>query len=288
MDWTALEAFVAVAERRSFTAAAEALGVSRSVASRRVSSLEEELGVQLLLRSTRHVDTTTAGRRLLGEVGPLLSAVEAAVDGLPEAALEPAGELRITAPADLAQWMLPSVLGGLVARYPALHPVVVVGNRVVDLEREGFDVALRVHMGPPGESRLRARRLGPLVMGLFGAPSYLARRPPPSSLDDLAHHVIVGGSDSLPEAWRRATAVAANDMLLAAALARHGVGLAALPTHLAREAVASGELVRLLPDHEFGRGALHLVFSSARVLPPKLEVFRDAVLAFLEENPLEG
>ena len=142
MDLNHLAVYVAVAEHNSFTRAADILGLPRSAVSRRVAALEEALGVELLIRTTRHVETTSAGRRLLRDVAPLLGQLEAAVHDLPERSAEPAGELRITAPPDLGLWLLPPVLGALTVMHPAVHPVVALSNRVVDLEREGFDVAV--------------------------------------------------------------------------------------------------------------------------------------------------
>lgn len=286
MDLNHLAVFVAVAEHNSFTRAAEALELQRSAVSRRVAALEEELGVELLIRTTRHVEPTSAGRRLLREAGPLLAQLEAVVHQLPERSAEPAGELRITAPPDLGLWLLPPVLGALTAMYPAVHPVVHLSNRVVDLEREGFDVGLRVSMSRLPDSGLKARRLGSMLTGLYGAPSYLALRGTPDSLDALHDHRVVGISGAVPDRLRTASVVSADDMLLASELVKHGVGLGLLPTFLVQEAVEEGTLVPLLPGTCVGVGTLYAVFPGARELPPKSEAFRDAVIAFLEANPL--
>lgn len=286
MDLNLLTVFVAVAEHHSFTQAAEALGMQRSAVSRRVAKLEEELGVQLLIRSTRHVAVSTAGQRLLADVAPLLGRLEAAVHELPEASSEPAGELRITAPADLGLWLLPPVLGALTRRHPALHPIVHLGNRVVDLEREGFDVALRVAMSGLPDSNLKARRLGLIHVGLYASPDWVDLHGPIHSLDDLEGHGLVGVSLAVPGPFRNQRTVAANDMLFAAALARHGVGPALLPTFLAADSVSDGSLVPLLEQIDFGAGELYALFPGARELPPKSTAFRDAVLDWLDEHPL--
>lgn len=287
MDLNHLAVFVAVAEHNSFTQAAEQLGLQRSAVSRRVAALEEELGVELLIRTTRHVEPTSAGRRLLRDVAPLLGQLEAAVHDLPERSEAPAGELRITAPPDLGLWLLPPVLGALTAMYPAVHPIVALSNRVVDLEREGFDVALRIAMNGLPDSGLKARKLGQIGTRLYAAPAYLAQHGAPADLEAVAGHRVVGlsGSD-IPEPFRRASVVGADDMLLGSELVKHGVGIGLLPMFLVQDAVDAGELEVLLPDRCFGVGALYAVFPGARELPPKSAAFRDAVVAFLEANPL--
>lgn len=286
MDLNHLAVFVRVAEHGSFTQAARELGVHRSAVSRQVAALEEDLGVRLLLRSTRRVQVTTAGRRLLRDVAPLLHDLDAAVHGLPERSEVPAGELRITAPADVGVWLLAPVLGELAARYPALHPVVHHSNRVVDLEREGYDVALRVSFGPLQDSALRVRRLGPIALRLYASPPYLEAHGTPATREDLADHVLVGfGSAStlgLPGSRR----IVVDDMVLAVALVKQGAALALLPSFFVAEEVAAGALVPVLPAVSEQGGVLHAVFPSARELPPKVTAFRDAVLAFLQAHPL--
>ena len=287
MDLNHLAVYVAVAEHNSFTRAADILGLPRSAVSRRVAALEEALGVELLIRTTRHVETTSAGRRLLRDVAPLLGQLEAAVHDLPERSAEPAGELRITAPPDLGLWLLPPVLGALTVMHPAVHPVVALSNRVVDLEREGFDVALRIAMAGLPDSGLKARKLGQIGTRLYASPSYIAQHGAPANLEDVAGHRVVSRSGAdIPEPFRRASVVSADDMLLGLGLVKHGVGIGLLPMFLAQEGVDAGELEVLLPDRCFGVGVLHAVFPGARELPPKSAAFRDAVVAFLDANPL--
>lgn len=288
MDLDALRLFAAVAERRSFSRAASELGLHRSAVSRRVAALEQSLGVELLIRTTRRVEPTTAGRRLLADVAPLLEQLEAAVLALPESGGAPAGPLRISAPPDVGMWLLPAALGELAEAHPAVRPSVHLSNRVVDLEREGFDVALRIVLGRRSDSRLRARRIGTIRSGLYAAPTYLARRGAPETLDQVAEHTLVGLSGMVPDGLDAETVVSAGDMLLAAELAKRGVGVAFLPTFLADEAVAAGALVRLLGgDEPRAEAGLYLVFPGGDRLPAKSEAFRDAVLRFTAAHPLE-
>lgn len=281
MDLNHLAVFVAVAEHHSFSRAAATLGIDRSAASRRVAALEQDLGVQLLIRSTRHVEVSTAGRRLLRDVAPLLTRLEAAVSRLPERSEVPAGELRITAPHDVGVWLLPPVLGGLTAKYDALRPVIQLGNRLVDLEAEGFDVALRVGMTPLKDSSLRSRRLGEIRTAAYASPGWLALHDPPTTVEELDEHPVVGVSGAAAGRLRRRPVVTADDMLMAAELCKHGVGIGVLPTFLAEPLVLAGDLERVVDD--IGSGTLYALFPSSRELPPKTTAFRDALVAFLAE-----
>jgi DNA-binding transcriptional LysR family regulator len=286
MDLNHLDVFVAVAEHKSFTAAAKALDLQRSAVSRRISALEVALGVELFLRSTRRVELSPDGRRLLRDVAPLLGQLHQAVHALPEQRAEPAGELRITAPADVGQWLLPPVLGALTTEFPAVRPIVHLSNRIVDLEREGFDVALRISMGSLPDSGLRVRRLGRIVTQLYGAPAYLEKRGCPTTRDEVDDHALVGLSGTSAGRFRRSSVVAADDMVLAAELVKHGVGLALLPSFLVQDAVDEGKLVVLMPGTCFGVGTLHAVFPGVRELSSRSLAFRDHVVRFLEAHPL--
>lgn len=285
MDLNLLKVFVKVAELGGFSAAARELGMQRSAVSRRVAALEDALGVRLLLRSTRRVSTTTAGMRLLREVKPLLQSLEDVVCGLPERAQVPAGELRLTAPTDIGTRLLPPVLGELIRRFPALHPRVHLTNRVVDLEGEGFDVALRVRMGPLEDSNLRIRRLGDVTMALYASTDYIEAYGRPESLDDLARHVLIGFPNNplrLPAAQR----ILVDDMAMASAFVIQGSAIALLPHFYVAQEIAAGLLHKILPTQGFGAGTLYAVFPSTRALPPKVTAFRDALLAYLDAHPL--
>ena len=144
MDLNLLTLLEAVGRTASFTAAAAELGMPKSSASRGIARLEEELGVQLLFRTTRRVSLTAAGVSLLDRVAPLLRSVTAALGELPEREEAPSGTLRITAPVDLGVLVLAEVLERYTARYPAVSVDLHLTGRVVDLVGEGFDVALRV------------------------------------------------------------------------------------------------------------------------------------------------
>lgn len=286
MNLDSLQLFVAVATHRSFSRAAQDFGMHRSAVSRRVAALERELGVDLLLRTTRSVEPTTAGQALLAEVGPLLGRVQRALVQLPEAADEPAGTLRIAAPRDIGMCLLPEVLGELARTHPRITPAVELSNRLVDLRGERFDVALRISQTQLEREDVRARRLGPIRVSLLAAPEYVERRGAPKTREEVATHTMVGLGEVLPDLEPQAF-VSAGDMLLAAELAIRGVGLALLPDFVVRDEVSQGRLVRLLPDQVWvPKAELYLTFPNTSRLPAKSAAFRDEVLRFFERHPL--
>lgn len=279
---------MSVASHRSFSRAANDHGLHRSAASRRIVALERALGVDLLIRTTRRVEPTTAGRQLLEEVAPLLRRVERAVNELPEAADVPAGRLRIAAPQDVGMWLLPHVLGKLAETYPLIQPSVSLSNRQVDLEAEAFDVALRIARGRLQGAGLRARRIGTIRVRAYAAPCYVARHGTPNAFEEVHGHKVVGLSGVIPQEVEAAAAwVAAGDMILAAELAKSGVGIAFLPTFVAEAGLEAGALVPILNGEELLVAGLYLALPNVRRLPGKSVAFRDAVLGYLAEHPLK-
>lgn len=289
MDLNLLATFEAVARTRSFSAAARELGLPKSSVSRAVSRLEAELGVQLLFRTTRQVSPSAAGTALYDRLAPLLRSVQAALGELPEREESPSGLLRVTAPVDLGVLFLAEVVTRYTARYPAVSVDLHLTGRVVDLVKEGFDVALRVG-AKLEDSTLVVRRVAPVVMQLFASPLYLARRGTPRTEAELAAHEWVlfrpgpqrlraGPQDAiLAEAKGR---IVCDDLLFVRDAARAGAGLALLPAFVADAEVVAGRLVRVLPRYERVAGHLHIVTPAARHVASKVEAFRDLVRELL-------
>ena len=290
MDLNLLTLFEAVARTSSFSAAAKELGIPKSSASRGIARLEDEVRVQLLFRSTRHVSLSAAGTALYDRMTPLLRAVKAALGELPETEEAPSGTLKVTAPVDLGVLFLAEVVTRYTARYPAVSVEVHLTGRVVDLVAEGFDVALRV-AARLADSSLIVRRAAPVLFHLFASPLYLARRGTPRSEADLAEHDWIafrGGPQNLRVTGPREAAagrparIVCDDLLFARDAVRSGAGIALLPTFVAEADVVAGRLVRILPRFERPAGNLHIVTPAAKHVPRKVTAFRDLVLEMLK------
>jgi DNA-binding transcriptional LysR family regulator len=288
MDLNLLPLFLAVVDAGSMSTAAARLGLPKSSVSRGVARLEAALGVQLFFRSTRRLSVSTAGRALAERVRPLLGALPALVDGLPEQDEEPAGSLRLTAPVDIGLAWLPGFTAKLLERYPRLELDVRLSNDVVDLVGGGFDAALRVGGRLP-DSTLIARRLAQVTFEAYAAPAYLARRGTPRTCAELANHARVGlGQAKWPapfdpggKPW-----VTVNDVLLCRELVREGLGVGLLPSFIAQGAVTRGELVRVLPRVQARVGSLFLVHPRVARTPRKIVALRELLVEYLAERPL--
>lgn len=290
MDLNLLTTFEAVARTASFSAASRELGLPKSSVSRGVARLENELGVQLLFRSTRHVALSAAGTALYDRLTPLLRSVKAVLGEVPEREEAPSGTLKVTAPVDLGVLFLAEVATRYTARYPAVALDLHLTGRVVDLVGEGFDVALRV--APKlADSTLVVRRAAPVLLHLFASPLYLARRGTPRTEADLAGHewvVFRGGPQQLrvgapgPIAGARPPRIVCDDLLFVRDAVRAGAGVGLLPTFVAEPDVMAGRLARVVPRFERAAGSLFLVTPAARHVAPKVTAFRDLVLEMLK------
>ena len=282
-----LRVFCAVAELKSFTAAAERLGFSPAMASKHVMHLERRLGTRLLNRTSRHVSLTETGALYVEQVRLSLEALEEVEAAVSHTAVTPHGLLRLTAPVWLANPTFASVLADYRGRYPDVRLDVDLSGRMANLVDEGFDLALRATGSPdPG---LIARVVAHVPFRLVAAPAYLDRAGRPASLADLDGRpllayspVMAGGqlSGQLPQG--RVTISfepvlqSANETLLQLA-AREGMGFAFLPSWLIGEDLAEHRLELVLPNLEMFQTPLLAVYPSRKYLSAKVRTFIDFV-----------
>jgi DNA-binding transcriptional LysR family regulator len=313
MELTTLQAFVKVVQAGSFTRAADALGTQKAHLSRVITQLEKELGVRLLERTTRALSLTEIGREFFERAVGILASVDDAQRAVQQAQGEPRGTLRLTCGAEFGM----IAVSGWIDRYLAEHPQVRVDadftSRVVDIVHEGFDLAIR--LGALADSTLTARRLGELRYALYAAPGYLARRGVPGHPADLSSHDLLAfsGGDGA-DAWAlsrdgarhgvtrdrarheaprdRATQrvplaprLRANNVFALCDAARRGRGIALLPCIVAGPALATGELVEVLPGWTRPAVPVHAVFASARYLTPKVRAFIDLAVREMAAPP---
>jgi DNA-binding transcriptional LysR family regulator len=288
IDLNELALFLRVADTGSFTRAARDLGVPTSTVSRAVARLEEKLDVRLLHRTTRRVALTADGSTLVDSTaGPLATIRDAAAE-LADRRDEPHGVLRITAPGDLVEPIVADSVARYVARYPEVRVEVELTSRVVDIVREGFDVAVRA--GKLEDSSLTARKIGEMDLELYASPAYIARRGQPKSAADLTSHDLVlfrprdgstvwklDGPDG-PVTIEARGRISGGDFNFILAAIRAGGGIGLLPSVVALYNAQSPGIVRVLPKYKStAAGALHLVYASTRHVPAKVTAFRDLV-----------
>lgn len=284
IDLSNIAVFVQVVESESFTAAAQELGLPKSSVSRSVARLEEELGVRLLQRTTRRLGLTEAGSNFYQSVRAALATVDDAARAAADLGSEPRGTIRLTAPVDLGE-MIAEPLGRFVRKYPQIHLDLVLTARLVDLVREGFDLAIRASR--LADSSLVARKVGVFASGLFAAPSYLKRRGHPRALTDLGEHECVlfrarGGEATLtlrgPKGEEQIVvrgSINVDELSFVVSAAAAGIGIGYLPLALAVRPVAEKRLVRVLPDYTWITSDLSLVMPTGRHIPARVALLRD-------------
>lgn len=272
--WDGIEEFVTVARAGSFTAAARSFGASVTHMSRAVSRLEAKLGSQLFHRTTRSLGLTEAGRIFYETGSRLISEREDAIAAVASQG-SPRGNLRITCSYTLGERFIGAVLREYAAAHPDLAIACDLDNAVVDLIRDGYDIAIRT--GHLEDSRLVATRVASRAMVTVAAPAYLERRGRPQRIADFAGHDCLVGSASLwhfqrgetfrPEGrWR----CNSGTMVLEAAL--QGMGVCQLPAFYAAPEIAAGRLAEVLvpecPDDE----PIWAVYPQLKHLSPKVSL----------------
>lgn len=283
-----LRLFTLVAEGRSFTRAAEKLGLSKSAASRRIGELETRLGARLFNRTTRHISLTQVGEGFFTRVTQALEALEEAERSVASQHAAPRGTLKLAAPMSFGIAHLAGAIADFMNLYPEVEVDMDLSDRFVDLVDEGYDLAVRI--GRLKDSSLVARRLCPIRNLVCASPDYLTRRGVPMDPGDLARHdCLLYTNAPSPEQWvfraapgadevrniRVAGRMRANngDVLREAAIA--GQGLVSLPSFIIGDAVGQGRLIPVLGDYVPGGTALHAVYPASRHLSPKVRAFVD-------------
>lgn len=286
-----LGVFVRVAEARSFTAAAVALGVTPSAISHTIRQLENRLDVRLFNRTTRSVSLTEAGAAFLARIEPLVSELRHAVQDTAGASGKPAGILRLNVPRTASIMLLEPVLREFLDAHPDIGLDITLDNGLTDVVSQGFDAGIR--FGDVLEKDMMAVPLQPnLRVAIVASPEYLARRGVPDNPFALREHDCVNfrmqstgtlyrwefersGESVQIEVNSRLTT---NDSLLVLQAALDGVGIGYLFDHYVERFVRAGQLVRVLEEWSPAAG-LYLYYFNRSSMPPKLRVFID----FLKE-----
>ncbi|OOL33982.1 LysR substrate-binding domain-containing protein [Pseudomonas mandelii] len=294
----AMQAFARVVEAGSFTKAAETLHMSKTTVTQLVQQLEARLRVKLLNRTTRKVNVTADGAVYYERVLQLLADMDDAETSLSGASTLPRGRLRVDVPSPLASMILVPALPAFYERYPDIQIDMGVSDRIVDMIDENVDCVVRG--GELTDQSLMARRVGDLQLGVFAAPSYLARVGTPAHPRELedSHHRIVGflwartgkavpyalhnDVESVRIKGRYALAVDDGNAYLAAGLA--GLGVLWLPKYMSKTFEARGELVPLFESWKLDPMPIYVAFPPNRHISIKLRVFIDWVAELMAHH----
>lgn len=295
MDLNDIVVFTKVVETKSFTGAADALGLPKSTVSRKLAQLEERLGVRLVQRTTRKLALTEIGEAYYERCSRIVADVMSAEQLVTDMQATPRGRLRVTSSVDFATQWLGAIVADFLGQHPEINIELEATNKVVDLIEDGFDVALRFGQMP--ESTLIARRVCAVYLIACASPAYLAKRGTPRQIEDLDEHDhILFTPASRNQTWvlhhgdasyefGRPARFASNNFgaVLSATLA--GAGIALVSDYMVGDHLKHGSLVRVLPEWATYPTEVHAVYPAREKLPPRLSLFLEHLAQSLNPPP---
>ena len=288
-------AFVRVAETGAFARAAERMGMSKSILSRRVARLEQQLGARLLTRTATGAQPTLIGDAYYARASNILADLEAAQEVVAEAVTQIAGPIRLAGPLSFGVEHLAPALAEFAALHPRIELDISFDDKTVDLVAGGFDLAVR--LGNLEDSALIARRIAPIRRLVLAGPAYLEARGRPRHPRDLNDHDLLSyANGGRAEQWRFRTGKGLEqvrvrprlrtdngDMLLAAAVA--GLGICILPSFIAAPAIEAGTVEVILRDYPLEEGAVHVVMPPGRATTARVRALVDFLAARFGPEP---
>jgi DNA-binding transcriptional LysR family regulator len=295
MDLNDIIVFTKVAETKSFTGAADALGLPKSTVSRKLAQLEERLGVRLVQRTTRKLALTEIGEAYYERCQRIVSDIHSAEQLVTDMQASPRGRLRITASVDFSTRFLGGIIAEFLAANPEINIELEATDRLVDLIEDGFDLAVRI--GPMPESTLIARRLASLSLVLCASPAYIASRGMPSSIDELDEHDhVLFTPSSRNQTWTlvngdqtyefgRPARLASNNFGTVVDVTRRGSGIALISEFIIRGEIKAGTLVEVLPQWRTRPSDVHAVYPARQNPPPRLALFLEHLTKSLNPAP---
>jgi DNA-binding transcriptional LysR family regulator len=286
-ELSALSSFIAVVEAKSFRGGALALSIPKSTVSHRVAALEQQLGEALFLRSTRSVSLTAAGKALYDLSADPLRRLADGMKRIQKREAYPRGVLRITAPVAVGEHMLRGVIAEYMQRFPEVLLSVDLTDRVVDVVKEGYDLALRA--GPLKDSSLKAKPLGAATIGTYASKRYLEVCGAPAKPADLAaHDCIAFGPQQIqwPFMVRKKAVFAkirvrarVNSFIVARELVAAGLGVARLPQAFSSVLVGRGEIVPILEAYALPPNKFYAVMPSLAQPSVRVQAFLNLLSA---------
>lgn len=287
--------FAAVIDAGSFTRAAEHLGITKAVVSQQVARLEQDVGTTLLMRTTRRLQPTEAGRIFHARCVAILRETEDAFNELAAARTDPKGLLRVTAPYDYGTSVVVPIVAAFTTRYPDCTVELNLSDKPVDLIADNMDLAIRV--GWLVDSSLQARRIGAFRQLLVGSPQFaeqvsLLRDPTElpalpfvanSALRESLEWVFTHKNREIRTVQLKA-GIAINTTPAVMEAVKHGGGLSVLPDFLAAADMANGSLLHVLPEWHLPSGGIYTVYPAARFRPLKVTAFVDMLASAVKHS----
>jgi DNA-binding transcriptional LysR family regulator len=290
--------YIAVAEEQGFSAAARRLNMSPPAVTRAISTLEEKLGIKLLIRSTRHVRVTEAGTRYLIDSRKIVQAVEQANEAALGINAQPKGHLTVTAPVLFGQkYVMPGIVEYL-NTYPETQVDAVFLDRIVNLLEEGFDAGIRIGHLP--DSNMYATTVGHVRAMLVASPDYLQINGIPKNPDDLQNHTLIASSaGSMTHDWQFSSSSKKVSQILrikprltitsnqaAINAAKQGLGITRIISYQVADELECGELQPVLAGYELPPIPVHIVHREGRMASNKVRCFIDLMAKRLRADKM--
>lgn len=283
-DFEAWAMFACVVEHRSFSAAAQSIGVSKATVSKAVARLESSLSTTLFHRTSRRLTLSDAGQSLAERAGRILAEAQAAEEQARDAAAAPTGLVRVAAPMSFGLAHVAPAIADFLQHHPGVEIDLTLSDAKVDIVADGIDVALRIAELP--DSSLRARRLGPVAIRIVAAPGYWDVHGRPVHPADLGRHACFRYTNLPNPLWhfrrgeeevtmRPGGPLAANNGEAMLPALRLGLGVARLPDFMVDADIAAGTLEPVLPDWSNGAVALHLLTPPGTLRPARVTALID-------------
>lgn len=295
-DLNDLYYFVKVVDHGGFTAAGRALNMPKSKLSRRIAGLEEEYGVRLLQRSTRHFSVTDTGREFYAHCMAMLVEAESAMAVVKRNGGTPQGIVRMSCPTALLAFRVGDLVSQFMVECPRVQVHLEATNRRVDVLGEGFDIALRVRFPPLEDSGLIMRVLSASPQRLVASPAFMDGRTwpvAPADLDGLPsldwgpardHQWDLEGPDGATAHVRHTPKFITDDMTALCQAAVRGIGVVQLPDMVVRDDLLNGNLVDVIPGWAPKGGVVHAVFPSRRGVLPAVRELLDYLAAHIRQG----
>lgn len=286
MDLVGIKTFCRTVELGNLTAAAKALHITKSVASRRIQALEDDLGVRLLSRTTRGVSATDSGIQFYERCLTILADLEDARQSINITDDNLVGHLRITAPRSFTDQILQQPITEFMIRHPGLTFDLHLSDERVDILGGGYDLALRIAQNL-NDTSLIARKLATITPFVIASPAYLSEHGTPKRPEDLKdHNCIFYANINASEQWRFIDGqgtlsvrvkggISTNSGTMQLAIAKAGVAIATLPRFFVNQALESGEVVSILGNWPRPQSSLYALYPERRLLPLKVRAFVD-------------
>lgn len=282
-DLNEILVFVHVAQLGSFSRAAKALQMPISTVSRKVSELEQRVGIILMQRTTRKLQLSKDGQKFFEQCKVHIDGLEDAEAGLTLVRNEPEGFLRVTVPIAMAKGAFIDFVSGYMKRYPKVHVDIIATNQWLDLVTENIDIAIR--FGELKDSSAIAKRLGWSRRLIVASPQYLKTAGTPKQPKDIQEHsCVIFKSTTTETEWNLINEkskitlnvsgnIYGSDFNLVHEFTLRGHGIALLPELYCREAISAGKLLQVLPQWSSAATPVHAVYLSRKFMPQKNQIF---------------